>query len=74
MKMLIGGVPKDSKSKMTTEVVNPATGDFIDTIPNATQEDVEKLCEHCFKRQRTLALDPSARKVEAVIPVRRRTA
>jgi succinate-semialdehyde dehydrogenase/glutarate-semialdehyde dehydrogenase len=42
MKMLIGGVLTDSRDKKTTDVINPATGELIDTIPAATEEDLER--------------------------------
>lgn len=41
MKMLIGGNKMDSVSGNTIDVFNPATGEKIDTIPSATQEDIE---------------------------------
>ncbi|MDR1540363.1 MAG: aldehyde dehydrogenase family protein [Clostridiales bacterium] len=40
MKMFINGVPADSSSGETFEVVNPATGLLIDTVPKATAEDI----------------------------------
>ncbi len=42
MKMIIGGQKVDSYSGKTIDVVNPATGEFIDTIPAATPEDVNR--------------------------------
>ena len=42
MKMLIGGKKVDSSDKNTIDVINPATGAFIDTIPMATKEDVDE--------------------------------
>lgn len=43
MKMLFRGILTDAKDEKTIDVVNPATGEFIDTIPNATEDDL-KLC------------------------------
>ena len=40
MKMLIGGKKVDSSDNKTIQVVNPATGALVDTIPAATEQDV----------------------------------
>lgn len=42
MKMLIGGKKVDSRDGKTIDVINPATGEFIDTVPMATEEDVKE--------------------------------
>ena len=42
MKMLIGGKKVDARDGKTIDVINPATGEFIDTIPMATKEDCEE--------------------------------
>jgi len=42
MKMLIGGAQRDASDGATLEVTNPATGEYIDTVPQATQEDVDE--------------------------------
>jgi acyl-CoA reductase-like NAD-dependent aldehyde dehydrogenase len=42
MKMLIGGKKVDSRDGKTIDVINPATGEFIDTVPMATEEDVNE--------------------------------
>ncbi|MDR3364949.1 MAG: aldehyde dehydrogenase family protein [Clostridiales Family XIII bacterium] len=42
MKMLIGGEKRDASDGKTIDVVNPATGEFIDTVPAASQEDVNE--------------------------------
>lgn len=42
MKMLIGGKKVDSSDGNTIDVINPATNEFIDTIPMATQSDVQE--------------------------------
>lgn len=41
MKMIIGGKSVDASDGKTMDVVNPATHEFIDTVPMATKEDVE---------------------------------
>lgn len=42
MKMLIGGQKVDSRDKKNIDVINPATGVFLDTIPMATKEDINE--------------------------------
>ena len=40
MKMYIDGAAADASNGEVIEVLNPATGELIDTVPSATQEDV----------------------------------
>jgi len=42
MKMLVGNTFVDASDRKTQNVVNPATGQIIDTVPAATKEDVKK--------------------------------
>lgn len=42
MKNLIGYEWKNSRDGKTIEVVNPATQELIDTVPNVTEEDVDE--------------------------------
>jgi succinate-semialdehyde dehydrogenase/glutarate-semialdehyde dehydrogenase len=42
MKMIIGGKRRDSRSGNTIKVFNPATGELIDTVPDAAEEDVRE--------------------------------
>ena len=42
MKMLIGGEWVAASDNATFDVVNPATGKVIDTMPSATKEDVDR--------------------------------
>ncbi|MFV0527448.1 MAG: aldehyde dehydrogenase family protein [Lachnospiraceae bacterium] len=62
MKMLIGGKQVDASNKATQEVVNPATGQVVDTVPMATHEDVTKAID----------LAVGAQKAWAKLPVRER--
>ncbi|MBI2347329.1 MAG: aldehyde dehydrogenase family protein, partial [Deltaproteobacteria bacterium] len=39
-KFLIAGEQRDSESKQTTEVRNPATGEVVDTVPKGTIHDI----------------------------------
>ena len=43
MKMLIGGNHCDASDGKTLNVMNPATGEVIDTVPVATREDIENV-------------------------------
>lgn len=51
MKMLIGGKRVDSRDGKTIDVINPANGDFLDTIPMAAREDVEEAIANARKGQ-----------------------
>jgi len=42
MKNLIGYEWKDARDGAKIEVINPATGELIDTVPNVTDEDVDE--------------------------------
>lgn len=42
MKMIIGGNKVDSRDGATFDVINPATGELLDTVPEATKEDVDE--------------------------------
>ena len=41
MKMIICGKEVDASDKTTMNIVNPYTGEVIDTVPNATEKDVD---------------------------------
>ena len=41
-KMLIGGEQVDSVSGQTYEVLNPATGEVVDTVPKGNEKDVQQ--------------------------------
>jgi len=45
MKMLINGMHADASNGETINVTNPATGEFLYTIPRATTEDIDKAIE-----------------------------
>lgn len=45
MKMFIGGAERDARDGKTIDVLNSATQEFIDTIPYATEEDVNEAIE-----------------------------
>lgn len=58
MKNLIGGEKKDSISGQVIEVTNPATGEFIDTVPNSTEQDVDEVVKVAAAAQKAWAKTP----------------
>ncbi len=64
VQMVIGGEAVAAANGSVIEVINPATGDIIDTVPDATKEDVEK----------AVAIAKEAQKTWAEIPVYKRAA
>ncbi|MDR1797279.1 MAG: aldehyde dehydrogenase family protein [Clostridiales Family XIII bacterium] len=42
MKMILNGKPADARDGSALDVINPATGAVVDTVPAATREDVEE--------------------------------
>ena len=45
MRNLIGGELLDASTGAVIEITNPATGELIDTVPNSTEEDVNRVVE-----------------------------
>jgi len=43
VKNIVGSERLDASNNATVEVINPATGEVIDTVPNATEEDVDRV-------------------------------
>jgi acyl-CoA reductase-like NAD-dependent aldehyde dehydrogenase len=64
MKMIIDGKLTDASDGGVIEVLNPATGKVIDTIPSATQEDVNRAVEQAKKGQKIWAKVPVYQKAE----------
>lgn len=48
MKMIIGGQKRDAKSGNTINIINPATNQVIDTVPDSSKEDVDLVLEHAL--------------------------
>lgn len=59
MKMFINGAARDAADGMTIDVLNPATGEVVDTVPQATKEDVDE----------AVACAKAAQKIWADVPV-----
>jgi len=64
MKMLLRGCPVDARSGRTFPIRNPATGEIIDTVPQAGPEDVRQ----------AIAIARCGRAVMAGLPAHRRSA
>lgn len=66
MKMYINGALTDASDGSTIDVVNPATGAVIDTIPSATKEDVDLAVEKAKAAQKIWAKVPVYEKAEVM--------
>lgn len=59
MKMYIGGQERNASNLNTINVLNPVTGEVVDTVPVATKEDVDELLDNSvqgFKEWRAVPL------------------
>ena len=66
MKMIINGKKADSLSGATFDVIAPATGEVIDTVPKATAEDVEKAVSAAVIGQRIWAEVPISKRADVL--------
>lgn len=64
MQMYIGGQPCDAANKATIDVINPATGAVIDTIPKAAREDVDRTIKNSVSGQEEWAKYPLHRRID----------
>ncbi|MFR8072150.1 MAG: aldehyde dehydrogenase family protein, partial [Anaerovoracaceae bacterium] len=64
MKMIINGQKTDSMSGATFDVIAPATGEVIDSVPKATAEDVENAVTAAVAGQKIWADVPISQKAE----------
>ena len=62
MKMLLGGKPVDSKTGRSYEIRNPATGELIDTVPQAGADDVALALAFARQGKVTMAALPAHRR------------
>lgn len=58
MKNLIKGIELDASNKQVIEITNPATGEFIDTVPNSTEADVDMAVSAAVEAQKVWAEVP----------------
>ena len=63
MKMFINGIPCDASDGVTIDVINPATGAVVDTVPAATKEDVDNAVAYAKAAQKKWAAVPVSEKV-----------
>lgn len=63
MKMLIGGEFVDASDKKASEVVNPVTGEVVDTVPEATLEDLDRAIALAVEGQKEWNAVPLHRKL-----------
>ncbi|MGI6105322.1 MAG: aldehyde dehydrogenase family protein [Raoultibacter sp.] len=58
MKMIINGQAVDASDGQVIEVINPATGAVVDTVPSATEADVARAVQMAVAGQKTWAQVP----------------
>lgn len=64
MKMIIGGKEADARDGAVIEVINPAVGEVIDTVPAATKDDVDQAVALAVAAQKTWAKVPVHEKAD----------
>ena len=64
MKNIINKEYLDSSDGKIIKVTNPATNELIDTVPDSTKKDVEKVCEIAHKAQKSWAKVPMHERAE----------
>ncbi len=64
MKMFINGVAVDASDGRVVDVINPANGSVVDTVPRATKEDVDRAVNAALAAQKIWAKVPVYEKVE----------
>lgn len=64
MKMFINGASVDASEGKTIDVINPADGTVVDTVPSATEQDVALAVEKAKAAQKIWAKVPVYEKVE----------
>ena len=63
-KLFINGRPEDSAGGRTIDVINPATGDLLTTVPDADSADVDRAvaaARASFEKKSWRGMDPSKR-------------
>lgn len=67
MKMIINGKPADSVSGITREIYSPADGAILDTVPVASEEDLELAFEAAREGQKKWAKVPVYKRAEILM-------
>ena len=66
MQMIIGGKYVDSSDKATIAVVNPATQEIIDTVPFATEEDINLAVQNAKEGLKEWSATPLYKRIECM--------
>lgn len=66
MKMIIGEGYADAASGEVIEVINPYDGTLLDTVPNATKEDIDQAVSIAVTAQKEWKMTPVYKRVELV--------
>lgn len=66
MKMYIGGKAVDASDRKTIDVRNPATMEIIDTVPAATEDDVERALQNAVEGYHQWSRVPLHKRIDAV--------
>ena len=64
LKMIINGEQVEASNGATLDIYNPATNELIDTVPDATKEDVERAIEAANAAQKEWAKLPGWKRAE----------
>lgn len=67
MKMIIGGKKVDAIDGKTIDVINPATGEKIDTVPSASEADMNLVLENAQKGKKVWSETPLYTRCETLI-------
>lgn len=67
MEMLIGGKKTPASNGKRTEIRNPANGDLLDSVPSASQADIEKVLQHAQQGKLEWAQTPLHQRCKALI-------
>jgi acyl-CoA reductase-like NAD-dependent aldehyde dehydrogenase len=62
VRMLLSGCPVDAASGRTFPVRNPATGEIVDTVPQAGPEDVRRAIDIARRGRQVMAATPAHRR------------
>ena len=69
MKMIINGKHVDASNGAVVDIINPATGEVIDTVPDCTKEDVDAAVAAAGKAQKEWARLPGWKRAELLTEV-----
>lgn len=67
MKMIIGGQKKDAQNGAVMDIFNPANGQLVDTVPQATLEDVASALEHALTGKKVWRNTPLHERAEILL-------